>query len=93
MKTYRSESTEQPLPVDETTSPTTVYARENIQEETRTDDQENESTWYTYDETQYTKEEWQKLQQEQRINALEQENQRLQEVIDTMLGQPTGGEV
>lgn len=50
----------------------------------------SEKSWFIIE--QKTQQDIEREMQEQRINALEQENLRLQEVIDTMLGQPTGGD-
>lgn len=54
---HKSESTSIPELIDMNSSPTTVYIRENIQEETRMDEEE-EYTIYTYDEAILTKEEY-----------------------------------
>ena len=53
---HNSESTVRPLTVDDTMSKIVVYLRRNIQEEVRTDDQGNETTWYVYEEAEVEKE-------------------------------------
>lgn len=53
---HNSESTVKPLSVDDTLSKIVVYLRRNIQEEVRTDDQGNETTWYVYEEAEIEKE-------------------------------------
>jgi hypothetical protein len=54
---HKSESTSIPELIDMISSPTTVYIRENIQEETKIENEE-EYTIYTYDEAILTKEEY-----------------------------------
>lgn len=60
MKFVHSESVDMPLLIDETSSPTTVYVRTDIQELTKEDEDGGIQTYYKYKETQYTKEEWAK---------------------------------
>lgn len=55
---HNSESTVRPLTVDDTMSKIVVYLRRNIQEEVRTDDQGNETTWYVYEEAEVEKEDY-----------------------------------
>lgn len=54
---HKSESTSIPELIDMVSSPTTVYIRKNIQEETRIENEE-EYIIYTYDEAILTKEEY-----------------------------------
>lgn len=51
MDWHNSESTVEPLTVDETMSKIYVYLRKNIASEDRTDEDGNTTTWYVYDET------------------------------------------
>ena len=63
MKTVTSESTARPIEIDETSSPTTVYIRESIEESTRVDAMTGaENAIYRYTEKQFTRREWQELQ-------------------------------
>lgn len=72
MKTVTSESTARPIEIDETSSPTTVYIRESIEESTRVDAMTGaENTIYRYTEKQFTRREWQELQMAKRIIDLE----------------------
>lgn len=71
MKIVQSESGELPLAVDETSSPTTVYVRESIEEYTRTDESGCSVTGYRYTEKQYTKEEWNDIQMANYVVDLE----------------------
>ncbi len=51
-----------PIEIDDYTSGTTVFVRSNIKESTEIDPVfKTENTVYTYDETQYTYPEWNKL--------------------------------
>lgn len=62
MKIVQSESRERPVEIDETSSPTTVYVRENIAEITKTDEMSGaESVVYQYLEKQFTRPEWESL--------------------------------
>lgn len=56
MKTYKSQSTEQPLEWDTTSSETTVYHNENVIVVEAT---ETSPIMYNYDVTEYTKSEYQ----------------------------------
>ena len=63
MKTFKSESGTMPLPIDDISSPTTVYVNENVIEVERTDEMTGEiTTFYQYDVRLFTREEWEKLQ-------------------------------
>ena len=63
MKTFKSESGTMPQPIDDTSSPTTVYVNENVIEVERTDEETGETTTvYQYDVRLFTREEWEKLQ-------------------------------
>ena len=63
MKTFKSESGTMPLPIDDTSSPTTVYVNENVTEVERTDEETGGTTTvYQYDVRLFTREEWEKLQ-------------------------------
>lgn len=61
MQTRKSESTIFPIDLDLTSSPTTVYKRENIVAEERTDQNESTVTMYVFDETEYTKAEYESI--------------------------------
>ena len=72
MRMFKSESGAMPLPIDETSSPTTVYVNENVVESERTDEMTGEvSTVYRYDVRLYSRDEWEKLQMANRIIDLE----------------------
>lgn len=58
MITRKSQSSEYPLIVDEFSSPTTVYVRENIREISKQDEYGNMLTLYEYDEKVYERWEW-----------------------------------
>lgn len=62
MKILQSESGEIPLAIDETSSPTTVYVRENVEECQREDERGVAVTGYQYTEKQYSKKEWEDVQ-------------------------------
>ena len=63
MKTFKSESGTMPLPIDDISSPTTVYVNENVTEVERTDEETGETTTvYQYDVRLFSREEWEKLQ-------------------------------
>ena len=63
MKTFKSESGIMPQPIDDTSSPTTVYVNENVIEVERTDEMTGETTtFYQYDVRLFSREEWEKLQ-------------------------------
>jgi len=68
-----------PDEIDENSSNTTVYVRENIQEIERTDDDGNIKTVYTYDEKQFSKDEWE-------MEVLKRKNSELEILINAMLG-------
>lgn len=72
MKVFKSESGAMPLPIDDVSSPSTVYVNENVSEFERTDEMTGEiSTAYRYDVRLYSREEWEKLQMAKRIIDLE----------------------
>jgi hypothetical protein len=72
MKMFKSESGAIPIPIDDTSSPTTVYVNENVVESEQTDGMTGEiSTVYRYDVRLYSREEWEKLQMAKRIIDLE----------------------
>jgi len=72
MKMFKSESGAMPLPIDDKSSPTTVYVNENVVESERIDEMTGEiSTVYRYDVRLYSREEWEKLQMAKRIIDLE----------------------
>ena len=79
MKIRKSESSTMPDEIDENSSNTTVYVRENIQEIERTDDDGNIKTVYTYDEKQFSKDEWE-------MEVLKRKNSELETLINAMLG-------
>ena len=79
MKIRKSESSTMPDEIDENSSNTTVYVRENIQEIERTDDDGNIKTVYTYDEKQFSKDEWE-------MEVLKRKNSELEILINAMLG-------
>lgn len=60
MQRRRSESTVFPETLDLTSSPTTVYVRENIMAEERGEGS-TKVTMYVYDETEYSREEYDSL--------------------------------
>lgn len=60
MQRRRSESTVFPETLDLTSSPTTVYVRENIMAEERGEGS-TKVTMYVYDETEYSREEYDRL--------------------------------
>lgn len=62
MKIVQSESGEMPLEVDETSSPSTVYIRENIEPFTREDEIGGSVAGFRYLEKQYDAQEWQDVQ-------------------------------
>ena len=63
MKTFKSESGTMPLPIDDTSSPTTVYVNENVVEVERPDEMTGgTTTFYQYDVRLFSREEWEKLQ-------------------------------
>lgn len=61
MKQIRSESPSFPLELDTVSSETTVFVRENILAEKRTGMDGVITTMYTYDEKQYSREEYGEL--------------------------------
>ena len=72
MKTFKSESGIMPLPIDDTSSPTTVYVNENVVESERTDEETGETTTvYQYDVRLFSREEWEKLQMADLITDLQ----------------------
>ena len=72
MQLLKSESGTMPLPIDNTSSPTTIYVNENVVESERIDEMTGEkSTVYRYDVRLYSRDEWEKLQMANRIIDLE----------------------
>ena len=72
MKTFKSESGTMPLPIDDISSPTTVYVNENVIEVERTDEETGETnTVYQYDVRLFSREEWEKLQMADLITDLQ----------------------
>ena len=72
MKTFKSESGTMPLPIDDISSPTTVYVNENVTEVERTDEMTGETTTvYQYDVRLFSREEWEKLQMADLITDLQ----------------------
>ena len=72
MKTFKSESGTMPLPIDDTSSPTTVYVNENVVESERTDEETGETTTvYQYDVRLFSREEWERLQMADLITDLQ----------------------
>lgn len=55
---YQSESTFEPEEVDAVSSPTTVYIRKNIRQDTRTDADGVEFTVWKYDEARVSRQEF-----------------------------------
>ena len=92
MNYTKSESTIKPELVDTTSSKTTVYIRKNIIEKESMDKETGDSTtYYEYDETKLTKEEYQEYLKEleatdalQTIEDLKAENQSLSEQISML---------
>ena len=71
MKILQSKSGEMPLAIDETSSPTTVYVREDVEEYTREDEQGSTVSGYRYTEKQYSKREWEEIQLADYVIGLE----------------------
>ena len=72
MKTFKSESGTMPLPIDDISSPTTVYVNENVIEGVRTDEETGETTTiYQYDVRLFSREEWERLQMADLITDLQ----------------------
>lgn len=70
MKTYtKVNSTVSPLKIDKDSSPTTVYIRNNIKEVIV-----DKHIYFEYDEIQYSKEEYEKIELNNAISSLKQEN-------------------
>lgn len=61
---YKAESTVEPDEVDTISSPTTVYIRQNIRQETRVDADGSEFTVWRYDEAKVSKDEYNQYMQE-----------------------------
>ncbi len=61
MKIVQSESGEMPQEIDETSSPSTVYVRENIEAFEKEDSFGSIVSGYKYDEKQYSRQEWEEL--------------------------------
>jgi len=79
MEHRKSQSTVEPLALDENSSNDVTYVRENINQITKTNDDGSEYIMYEYDEYKYTKDEWEK-------EVLKRKNAELEEIINTMLG-------
>ncbi len=62
MKTIQSSSGHRPQEIDESSSPTTVYVRENIVETVREGHDGESVPWWEYTEHQYARQEWDELQ-------------------------------
>lgn len=71
MKIVQSESRERPVEVDETSSPTTVYLRDNVEESTRPDGFGEEHTVFVYRERQLTRQEYNDLKTAEYVLDLE----------------------
>lgn len=70
----KSQSSVKPDLVDTTSSKTTVYIRQNIVENTKTDEMSGEKTvFYEYDEAKLTKEEYQEYLKELEIIDIQQQ--------------------
>ena len=82
---HNSESTVKPLSVDETLSKIVVYLRRNIQEEVRTDDQGNETTWYVYEEAEVDKTDYYAISA-CTLDMREQTEANVQDIEDTRTG-------
>ena len=88
----KSQSSVKPDLVDTTSSKTTVYIRQNIVENIKTDETSGEETvFYEYDEAKLTKEEYQEYLKElngsdtlQTIENLKTENQNLNEQVSML---------
>lgn len=62
MKTIQASSGYQPQALDKTSSPTTVYVRENVIETFLNDEIGGCIPWWEYTERQYDKQEWEQAQ-------------------------------
>lgn len=72
-------STSRPLDIDDTSSNTTIYVRENIREEIKIDPIfDTETILYIYDEKQFTTEEWYKIVSRE----FQEKDSNMQEQID-----------
>ena len=88
----KSQSSVKPDLVDTTSSKTTVYIRQNIVENIKTDEMTGEETvFYEYEEAKLTKEEYQEYLKElngsdtlQTIENLKAENQNLNEQVSML---------
>lgn len=69
MKTYYSESVTAPVPIDEASSPTTVYVNTDVQELKR-DEEGKLVTYYRYLVEQYTRHEWELKQRDDVMDEL-----------------------
>lgn len=54
----KSESKIMPQLIDDTSSPTTVYIRKNVEEVVRKNENRDDETIYVYDEQEVKKEDW-----------------------------------
>lgn len=73
MEVKQSSSGVRPDAIDATSSPTTVYVRENIQETTIETEMGGQQQWFTYTEKHYARQEWEELQVAQYVIDLEYE--------------------
>lgn len=82
MKTIKGvKSSTKPIEVDDYSSNTTVFVRNNIEEKLEIDPVfYNEVVVYTYDETQYTHAEWNKIKTDSMVSS----NQNMQQELDVM---------
>lgn len=62
MKITRASSGHKPPEIDETSSPTTVYVRENIVETVMQSEDGSSAPWWEYEERQYDRREYNELQ-------------------------------
>lgn len=70
MIVLQSESAEYPKLVDTESSPAIVYVRTGVKERTRDDEDDSQQTYYTYTETQYTREEYERYKLTQLVADL-----------------------
>lgn len=73
MEVKQSSSGIRPESIDTTSSPTTVYVRENIQETVIETEMSGQQQWFVYTEKQYERREWEDLQAAQYVIDLEYE--------------------
>ena len=80
----KSESTQRPIEIDETSSDTVVYVRSDVVEELRNDNG-NTITMYRYRETVYSKDEYEKAKPTLEISRLQKEKDELEQVMAEMI--------